>query len=639
LPADSQTPLVIHSAADVPRALRRTLRAGSLSVVYEAGEIRYIRLRGYEVVRRIYVTVRDRHWATILPLISNLEIRAQDDCFELTFEARNREENIDFSWSGRVTGDRQGVVMFSMDGRANSTFLQCRVGLCVLHPIRGLAGTVCRVEHTDGSTSEREFPLDVSPHQPFRDIRAITQKVTENLDATVRFTGAVFEMEDQRNWTDGSYKTYSPPLSVSYPSEIAAGTQVVQSVRIELGEIPSSVPLDVAASSPTLAIASKPEGKLPVIGFGVHAGRARLSGKQLARVKRLRPDHLRVDLELSQPGYSSLLKSAWEEANAVGTRLQVGLILSEDAGVQLEAMQGTLETMKPEVSSWLLFNAEGRACTPRAMHQVRERLMNYYASALIGTGSNVNFVELNRARPALEGLDFVCYPANPQIHASDNDTLIEALEAQGWTVRSAKKFTNGLPVHVTPVTFKPRHGANTIDPRQASLFGAAWTLGSLKQLAESGASSITYFETHGPRGIQVSDSTESREVLPQRYSDLVFPLYHVLADAAEYAGAEVLSTRASDPLRVEGLALHKDGTLRFLGANLTGQKESVVIQGLPIRGQAFLFELSENNVVQAMLSPEEFFARPGRKVVPADGNVKLELAPYGIVRIDAEVEL
>ncbi len=42
-----------------PRA--RTLRAGPLSVDFEFGELRYVRLGDREVVRRIYVAVRDRN--------------------------------------------------------------------------------------------------------------------------------------------------------------------------------------------------------------------------------------------------------------------------------------------------------------------------------------------------------------------------------------------------------------------------------------------------------------------------------------------------------------------------------------------------------------------------------------------------
>jgi hypothetical protein len=607
-----------------------------MSLLYEAGQIRYIKLDDNEVVRRIYVTLRDQHWMTILPHISNLEIFAEEDCFELTFDARHQQGNINFSWRGRVHGDRRGVITFSMDGRAGSNFLQNRVGLCVLHPIRGLAGTVCTVEHTDRSKTDCEFPLDVAPHQPFTDIRAIQHKVGDNRDAIIHFEGSAFEIEDQRNWTDGSYKTYSPPLSVPYPSQINTGTRILQTVSIELNSISPGLPMQIVASSPTLTIAAEPSGTLPKIGFGFAEECEPLSGERMERTKRLRPAHLRIDLQLSDPGYVSVLEGSSKEASGLGTLLEVGLILSDDLREQMEDLLRILERVKPSVNSWLVFNAHGQPGTTELVYEARKYLMEYDNRSLIGTGSNENFVELNRVRPHPQGLDFVCYPANPQIHASDNDTLIEALDAQGWTVASAKKFAEGLPVFITPVTFKPRHCPNTTDPRQFSMFGAVWTLGSLKYLAEGGASSITYFETQGPRGIQTKENRLTGAKPTSSSRDWVFPLYHVLADASEYCGAKVVPTRASHPLRVEGLTLLGKDKLGLLCGNFTERTESVVIQGLPSVRAANLWRLDAENVEQAMLSPEEFRARAPTKI-PAPAELRLELPPFGLVRIDAEV--
>ncbi len=39
-------------------------------------------------------------------------------------------------------------------------------------------------------------------------------------------------MEDQRNWTDASYKTYSTPLALPFPVEIRAGETVEQTVTL-----------------------------------------------------------------------------------------------------------------------------------------------------------------------------------------------------------------------------------------------------------------------------------------------------------------------------------------------------------------------------------------------------------------------
>ena len=59
----------------------------------------------------------------------------------------------------------------------------------------------------------------------------------------MRFAGDVFEMEDQRNWTDASYKTYCTPLALPFPVEIPEGARISQSVTLTLipqsgGDIP-----------------------------------------------------------------------------------------------------------------------------------------------------------------------------------------------------------------------------------------------------------------------------------------------------------------------------------------------------------------------------------------------------------------
>ena len=132
----------------------------------------------------------------------------------------------------------------------------------------------------------------------------------------------------------------------------------------------------------------------------------------------------------------------------------------------------------------------------------------------VGGGTNIYFNELNRNRPDPERLDVIAYSVNPQIHAFDELSLVESLEAQGETARSARAFSPSTPVVVTPVTLRPRFNAvavieetteqgglpRQVDPRQMSLFGAAWTVGSVKSLAEAGAAAMTYFETTGWRG-------------------------------------------------------------------------------------------------------------------------------------------
>ena len=87
-----------------------------------------------------------------------------------------------------------------------------------------LAGVHATVETPDG-TVEGLFPDLISPHQPFIDMQSIAHP-TAGGEVVIRFEGDLWEMEDQRNWTDASYKTYSTPLRLPYPVEIREGETV-----------------------------------------------------------------------------------------------------------------------------------------------------------------------------------------------------------------------------------------------------------------------------------------------------------------------------------------------------------------------------------------------------------------------------
>jgi hypothetical protein len=178
-----------------------------------------------------------------------------------------------------------------------------------------------------------------------------------------------------------------------------------------------------------------------------------------------------------------------------------------------------------------------------------------------------------------------------------------------------------------------------------SLFGAVWTLGSLKYLSESGVYSVTYYETSGWRGVM---ETEQGSPLPSKsHSEFripnseflslpgsVFPLYHVLADVGDFAGGAVIPTTSSDPLLVDGLAIYKDGKMRVMLANFTSQRQQVTIHNL--NANIRVRRLDETNAESAMLSPENFRAYTGESMVTSGGSMKLDILPYGVVRIDTD---
>ena len=621
------------------------LRAGPLSLIYVAGDLRYIRLGNREIVRRIYVAARDRNWGTVPTRISNLQMTSTESAFQISYDAENREGDIDFVWHTTITGDAAGTLTFTMDGVARSTFWRNRIGFCVLHPM-ACAGETCTVENVDGTVENSAFPRHIAPHQPFMAMRALTHTVAPGLRAEVRFDGDTFETEDQRNWTDASYKTYSTPLAIPFPVHIQAGTRIRQTITLRLhGDVP--VQQDTAEKDIVVHVGETPAWLLPHIGLGIASHGQPLSQREIARLRTLHLSHLRVDLDLSTADHIAKLRQAAEEARALDASLEIALFLSDKAEVELAALAAMLTEITPPVCMWLIFHHSEKATAAKWVAMARRILENYDPTAKFGSGTNAYCTELNRERPTLDGLDLVSYSLNPQVHAFDNASLVETLATQAETVSSARQFVGETPIAVSPVTLKPRFNPNAtgpatqpapgelpsqVDVRQMSLLGAGWTLGSLKYLSESGVYSATYFETSGWRGVM---ETEAGSPLPEKFRSLpgaVFPMYHVLADVGEFAGGDVLPTRTTAPLTAEAFAVRRDGHTRILVANLTAEPQTVTVQG--VEPSARVRVLDKTNAEAAMTSPETFRAQASDIHHTTNGQLNLNLLPYAIARLD-----
>ena len=233
-----------------PPPEQRPLRAGRLTMVFESGDLRCIKLGGREVIRRVCAAVRDRNWGTVPSEISDLKFEISEESFRIGYTSTHRQKEIYFVWQAEITGDAEGTIRFTFDGEAKTTFERNRIGFCVLHPIRDCAGAKCRARYLNGTEKELAFPEIIAPEQPVRwlhDLSGLAHEVEPDVWAELRFEGDAFETEDQRNWIDASFKTFCTPLRVPYPLEIKAGTRVRQSVTLRLFEPQSGDPRDRAA--------------------------------------------------------------------------------------------------------------------------------------------------------------------------------------------------------------------------------------------------------------------------------------------------------------------------------------------------------------------------------------------------------
>lgn len=609
---------------------------------FENGDLRYIKWGEHEILRRVYAAVRDRNWDTIPAQFSNLEFSIQEDSFHISYDATHREREIDFVWRGEITGDEAGTIRFTFDGEARSTFLRNRIGFCVLHPAE-LAGQPCSARYANGSEYTTAFPELVAAEQPVRalhDLNAITHEVAPGLWAEVTFSGDLFEMEDQRNWIDASYKTFCTPLRLPFPLEITAGTRIKQSVELRLHGSSSTAPAQVTPAEQSILLTrTEQRFALPPLGLGL--GPHPLSAREIERLAKLKPAHLRADVKLAEASVDELLARAHLNSQQLNAPLEMALFLSENAAAELPSLVQWLRQQQPRVARWLIFDTGAKSSSARSLQLARQALREF--GAPIGGGTNADFYQLNQFRPPTDLMDFVAFSMNPQMHAFDDTSLVETLTVIPEPVRSARHYFNHLPVIVSPVTLKPRFNAvatgatveaadalpANVDVRQLSLFGAAWTLGAIKRLTESEAASVTCFETTGWRGVM---ETEAGSPLPRQFPSLpgaVFPLYHVLADVAEFVGGRMIGLQSGDALKVEAMLLERDQQQSLLLANLTPETQTATMDG--INQVSKLRRLRGQNAEAAMCEPETF-RRQFDPIRLSSG--KIELSPFEIVRLD-----
>src|SRR5262249_5876315 len=207
------------------------------------------------------------------------------DGFSVGYHAVCRRPGQEIAFDASIEGRADGSLAFRATALPATDFLTARTGFVTLHPLKGVVGRPVRVEHVDGTVRSATFPEAVDPVQPFLDIRALTHEVLPGLKATVRFEGDTWEMEDHRNWTDASFKTYVRPLALPWPYTLKAGEPVTQSLTVTLrGTAPAG---SRAGKAETVgARLDDAIGKaLPPVGLGVPAEQIEPA---LSRVDRLR---------------------------------------------------------------------------------------------------------------------------------------------------------------------------------------------------------------------------------------------------------------------------------------------------------------------------------------------------------------
>lgn len=560
--------------------------AGPWSVtVSETGRLTRLEFEGIEVVRGIFVVVRDEEWGTVPPAVEITGVRADADSFDITLRAEHVSGDLDFAWSGRISGSASGVIRYEFDGEARVGFLRNRIGFVVLHPLHW-AGAQCTLMHPDGSITHSRFPEAVSPQQPFLQLvsmyhEVVSEQSAGDTEVHIAFEGEIFETEDQRNWSDASFKTYGTPLSLPFPVWVRRGERIHQAVVVSLaGRAGRRAAITQVAGIPAVTIHPTTRFVWPGIGVGFALDEV------LSRdfLEDLNPTHLRVDLRIHADRIEGL--AGLRQAARLGVPIELALHVSpeiHEAPEALATLRVALAASAAAFAAVLVYTIGAPTTDATCFRDVARGLAAELDGAEFFVGTDDNFAELNRNPVDGFGLGAsgVTFALTPQIHDVSDIAVMETIEALPAMLDTARSVGNVGRVVVSPISLKPRrniYGTHSrppdlasvvppVDKRQGESFTAAWTVGALSVLV-AGATRLTFFEHAGPRGLAPAGDSPPAE----RY-----PVFGVLAAlSGAQAGVEVT---ASDPAIVSAIAFVIHDRVRIILANLTAAPHPIEVHG------------------------------------------------------------
>ena len=186
----------------------RFLNAGPVRIKFADGELRYLRVNGREVLRRVYFAVRDARWDTVPPNFEVAQVKSGAGEFTVELRARCVNEIADVAWNGRIEGRADGSIALAVEWEPEADFEYPRIGICVLYGAEALAGRDFKLVHADGKRVRNSFPRSISPYQFAKGFTSLQVTTREHVGLTVAVPGAEMDMEDQRNYGDSSYKAF-----------------------------------------------------------------------------------------------------------------------------------------------------------------------------------------------------------------------------------------------------------------------------------------------------------------------------------------------------------------------------------------------------------------------------------------------
>lgn len=420
-------------AAYVPNStLRELIRPDGIAPIW---------CDGHELLRRIFITVRDSGWREVGP--THWESAIDEVTRTVTLRARHINELVDFEWEATLCASHDlRELRFELTGKALRDMEVCRVGLVILHPVNSMVGS--RLSATGPGLEQHLTVTETISPQPVVD--GIPQAMTDPFSelvieqpdfgtAAFRFEGDLFELEDQRNWGDASFKTYCTPLRVGFPRTMNAGTSIAHSVQIRFK------PALKRETSHVIASSRVELGVFPTIGRQWCPRSTPASSPQ-----REPPWHC-LHFQMAAVTDTAILRSLLE---SVSPKVQIGVTADL---IPTSEVLDLLSTHRERVSRVTLWGPDSSPPPAAVVERWRRHFETASGSPHLPflAGTRGYYVEFNRAIAFDVPISGIAFPLTATVHSDDPATIADNVVAIRDMSETARRLTGLSEIVVAPL--------------------------------------------------------------------------------------------------------------------------------------------------------------------------------------------
>ena len=595
---------------NLPNEIFEKFTINNFSVLRYNLFLRNIKYNNIEILKLISFLVRDKNWNNYSPEIIKTSSYNKDQ--QLHFEFDLKYGDVEQLEVKLLLSIGSNSVKLIANGKFLTDFWTNRIGFNLLLPLDGVVNQQVIVSKSDQTTETLKYPLIIQPDQPMVKFNNLSYEMFDSIALNIRFDGIHFEMEDQRNWGDASYKIYSGSLLDPFPYKENKNSAFHQEIEITVREKNNS--LETISNQNIIPLNIQEEYTMPKIGIKVDN---ETNGIDVVNVDFVY--HL-VDFERnteSKPNFNNL--PIYLVALIDHTKKVKDIVKD----IKDYILSNKISVDKILICPKIYLNS----FQPAGEWPSVPKLEDYYKEAKIQlpdvhifSGMVTNFTELNRKKPdgKFDGINF---SFTPIVHDASDYGVLDTPNSLKYILHSVNNFSKDTPIHIGPMTlgmhFNPygeklaanidqvRLEMTDFDPRHDSLIGLNWTIAVFAETLSKNTKFITIASLKGVHGIL----TESNQKRP------LFYLYEVLL---YFKNAKIYKIEKMNS--ISGVKLVKEKKMYYLLTNNSSNQTSYILENETLLQESYL---NKNNFDQVSKSQFSFLNF-------ADSTKSLSFEPYEI---------